>query len=1775
MTRRSGRYSARTVLLTSFLLTSVLLVLATEDTATLEYDEPLPAAGDRPHVDSDAPAVEQRQGRVSLHVEMPSKAKREQALRNILARRRQILSQRSHEPPRLFPSRTARPSDAVSKDLPDILETQETRHGVYVSSARTEASVDEETLQSPKKPIEKTAIESEAEEAPRKALGNDSSSSSSPMTTESHELVSLTSTSVGQKSNEPDARRKNTVAMSESLYKHFRPVESNIPVEDMSQFLYFGQKLQPDAAQNGSSIGSGNTSSPNSVETTSTVASSRRRYSAKRPGATQMAAGPVEEIVNEEMNIALERRTVEKNQVSRIKNSYRSSGSGLYFRKARPADVGSNVIPGNVLSSPALGGSDAKSEINTVDEKLRADPSAHADRATRERGSEAHVAEPSMTTQIPRQRQRQLSAADGNVDDGDAKSELKTDETARADTSRGVAEGGRKRTSDLGGNVAEFKTEKQREAEEETVDGAKTGPTTAEKPPEQKTATGDLEVTTSSAPEASSRSRDNNSNIIETSPATRDADTKTSPSQRAESSTLRIVVPDESFGRSFAIESERARQGTVKQPVDPAADRPVRVSAASDVAPKSPSSPSTTVAPAAPSRRQQRQQQQQQAHQQQHVYAYTITNVTRLLRNYTGSGSSGEERGAGGGEGGAEGEGGGGGGGRGGEGEGGGETEGGAGRRSSGAKITSGEPSQRRQQQQQQPPPPPPPPPQSSPLLLPRAGDGIDPARAPAGLSAGATVEPAATVGTSPGAVVGLVGERARKVVPQVQQQQQQQQQQRVTSQRAIWSAQAAPNDSLALPTSRPAKPTEAASSRGSVRWSLVKPKISEQEVANDRRFLRKSASAVLNQRSTVHEEVPSPLASKRRRVLTSPSGLSTSPPTSRRVKSSERPEGAKVGRVLVVDDRSDNRTVASRGKAPDDEVPAPAEVARASGLNEVPRDSSVQETTAVSSSVLATAAMVNSSRNSSATGEAMDATEPSVLLDSAATTEEDRPDVLVADEDVVTASSAADRGGVGRTVTPDKGESDANTTTSEEIATIVAVSEQVAETTMSTTSTTSTSPAAPVFPVTPRILAETDKTTAGEASTLRPSDGSKPREVNNQPSGITTDLDPSEIQKRYRAKEMTSATPAPPTTTASPGGDDSGPAVDASPSSTGEPEVPSVSASKGSGRRVSGERSPEVRARNLSDKSKDKDEDVLPIMHLYNTSDIFNGSGPMDGFARGTERPRLVLPVSSGSKDEATAAPTPAKKSTSEPATRLAGATEVAPGGSTSTTTVAKAKEPTASPPSSRKDKHEEQRESQDTSAPASRGASTFAPASGNRTRYRPSYHHSILPEYNGTMYSAGLNRTFLEIGPISVSPRESMNISEVISKRHDGDAIATQETVAVVSYILATLVVFPIAVGVGLILRRLILRNRKVLEESDTSSEISCRKDALNLENGDFKTSIEKAITKLPRIQHLCHEAEKPPPSSSQESRWEFPRDKLRLQTVLGQGNFGQVWKAEADDLTGHQGTTRLVAVKTVKEGASDREKEDLVRELEIMQQLGSHPNVVTLLGCCTEEEPHYLILEYVMYGKLLAYLRDHRTRQYFYNFSEDSAALTSRDLTVFGYCVARGMEYLASKKIIHRDLAARNVLVDHNKLCKIADFGMSRFANEDGEVIETRHGRNALPIRWMAPESLIYSLFTTKTDVWSFGILMWEIVTLGSTPYPDMTAREVMRNVHNGYRLERPSHCRSELFRVISRCWHADPDRRPEFQTLRRDLAQLLEDNMNGHYVDLESFASECTD
>lgn len=364
--------------------------------------------------------------------------------------------------------------------------------------------------------------------------------------------------------------------------------------------------------------------------------------------------------------------------------------------------------------------------------------------------------------------------------------------------------------------------------------------------------------------------------------------------------------------------------------------------------------------------------------------------------------------------------------------------------------------------------------------------------------------------------------------------------------------------------------------------------------------------------------------------------------------------------------------------------------------------------------------------------------------------------------------------------------------------------------------------------------------------------------------------------------------------------------------------------------------------------------------------------------------------------------------------------------------------------------------------------------------------------------------------------------------------------------SYVLAGLGFLPVAAIIVFVLRSVLNKKTK---DIDTEYEGY-------FEDGDIKK--ESPITPVAR-------APLPTPTNKPDQKWEFPRNKLRLQTLLGQGNFGQVWKAEADDLNGHDGLTRLVAVKSIKETASQKEKQELLHEIYIMQKIGTHPNVVTLLACCTEQEPYLLIMEYVMCGKLLTYLRERRSRP---DRFSGSGALTSRDLTVFAYCVARGMDYIASKGIVHRDLAARNVLVDHNKLCKIADFGMSRCAGAG-----SRAARGALPVRWMAPEALLYNVYSHHTDVWAYGILLWEIVTLGSTPYATMSGREVLTAVTEGYRLERPPHCKPQLYRAMHSCWHADPSQRPTFAALKAQLAELLDNEPSeGNYVDLDSFYQE---
>uniref|UniRef100_A0A182LY47 receptor protein-tyrosine kinase n=1 Tax=Anopheles culicifacies TaxID=139723 RepID=A0A182LY47_9DIPT len=298
--------------------------------------------------------------------------------------------------------------------------------------------------------------------------------------------------------------------------------------------------------------------------------------------------------------------------------------------------------------------------------------------------------------------------------------------------------------------------------------------------------------------------------------------------------------------------------------------------------------------------------------------------------------------------------------------------------------------------------------------------------------------------------------------------------------------------------------------------------------------------------------------------------------------------------------------------------------------------------------------------------------------------------------------------------------------------------------------------------------------------------------------------------------------------------------------------------------------------------------------------------------------------------------------------------------------------------------------------------------------------------------------------------------------------------------------------------------------------------------------------------------------------KDRWEFPRHRLKVFNILGEGAFGQVWRCEATDIDGHEGVS-VTAVKTLKENASEAERSDLLSELQVLKSLEPHVNVVRLLGCCTEKDPIFVILEYVNMGKLQTFLRNSRVEKHYGNTHGKSKILTSGDLTSFMFQVARGMDFLTSRGIIHRDLAARNILITDDHTCKVADFGFARDI-VTSKVYE-RKSEGRLPIRWMATESLYDNIFTVKSDIWSFGILMWEIVTLGSTPYPGIAAADVMRKVRDGYRLEKPEHCRRELYNIMFYCWAQDPNERPGFPEVVEMLDRLLQTETD--YIELERF------
>ncbi|XP_022807789.1 vascular endothelial growth factor receptor 2-like [Stylophora pistillata] len=334
-----------------------------------------------------------------------------------------------------------------------------------------------------------------------------------------------------------------------------------------------------------------------------------------------------------------------------------------------------------------------------------------------------------------------------------------------------------------------------------------------------------------------------------------------------------------------------------------------------------------------------------------------------------------------------------------------------------------------------------------------------------------------------------------------------------------------------------------------------------------------------------------------------------------------------------------------------------------------------------------------------------------------------------------------------------------------------------------------------------------------------------------------------------------------------------------------------------------------------------------------------------------------------------------------------------------------------------------------------------------------------------------------------------------------------------------------------------------------------------------------------------------------------WEFPEERLILGDVLGAGAFGQVMKAEAigilaleprdksaesfkrrskirrssraKDLKKEEGpgwkNTRIpVAVKTLKEGASESEYKDLASELKILIHLGQHKNIVNLLGACTRGKRLMMIMEFAPHGSLLSFLRSKRDiyePDWTKTTNDPNKEFTLVDLVMISYQISRGMAFLASRKCVHRDLAARNILVGEDFVMKIADFGLARDIYKDDLYVKKTQG--LLPVKWMAPESLFDRVYTEKTDVWSFGILLWETFTLGGTPYPDLPTEQLLDYLSEGRRMDNPAKCPLEVYTVMRDCWLHDPEQRPPFTFLNERLGKILERHMrtDNPYLALE--------
>uniref|UniRef100_A0AAQ4QSP6 receptor protein-tyrosine kinase n=1 Tax=Gasterosteus aculeatus aculeatus TaxID=481459 RepID=A0AAQ4QSP6_GASAC len=303
--------------------------------------------------------------------------------------------------------------------------------------------------------------------------------------------------------------------------------------------------------------------------------------------------------------------------------------------------------------------------------------------------------------------------------------------------------------------------------------------------------------------------------------------------------------------------------------------------------------------------------------------------------------------------------------------------------------------------------------------------------------------------------------------------------------------------------------------------------------------------------------------------------------------------------------------------------------------------------------------------------------------------------------------------------------------------------------------------------------------------------------------------------------------------------------------------------------------------------------------------------------------------------------------------------------------------------------------------------------------------------------------------------------------------------------------------------------------------------------------KMQFQHGRVKLPGSRIYIHpHTYEDPNQAVRDFAKEIDASNIRIERVIGAGEFGEVCSGRLRV----QGKREIyVAIKSLKAGYSDKQRKDFLSEASIMGQF-DHPNIIRLEGVVTKCKPVMIITEFMENGSLDTFLKKH------------DGQFTVIQLVGMLRGIASGMKYLSDMSYVHRDLAARNILVNSNLVCKVSDFGLSRVLEDDPEAAYTTRG-GKIPIRWTAPEAIAYRKFTSASDVWSYGIVMWEVISYGERPYWEMSNQDVIKAIDEGYRLPAPMDCPVVLHQLMLDCWEKGRSDRPKFGQIVTILDKLI--------------------